>query len=550
MTIDNLAMQNKFKELPRLLEQNQFEEAEPLFDQYISGRAAEDIGFPNLISYGRLKFQRQKFSDAEKAALLAISLDEMRVEAPELLLEVYIKQKLYKKALKVADALLKAVPDSLEYKTNRLTVLSFINDSDQMLSSWKDVCTQHPEVVDMPSVQHSVLNALVSDGRFEEANEYYLQFKQTNHQWNTWLALSEPHIQTGLGHFDKAIESLTESIAMDPENIVWRWNRGLVRLAKGDLQGGWEDYGCRWSWSDFPSPKRELDISPWEGQDLAGKSIIISAEQGLGDQIMFSVVIASVIKMNPETIRLEVQEKIVPLFQIWYPECEVAAWKNDRKIDAELESNFDYHSPMATVVSRLMDTRAAIEKLPRRHLRLSEQEKSMLVGSKLANYPIKVGLSWRSSAIDGDRITGYMSVALCEKIIESLPSEVGFVIVQYKFEESERQLLSKYPNVFIPEEDLYEDVLLNAKYCACCDVVVSAPTAVAQLCGIFGVPCITWSTHQSWVSLGFDSPPWFGNLLTIPHKINMSKAAMATKIVNILKSSISQYFNSKRPAAG
>ena len=149
------------------------------------------------------------------------------------------------------------------------------------------MCTQHPEVGDMPSVQHSVLNALVSDGRFEEANEYYSEFKQTHDKWNNWLALSEPHIQSGLGHFDKAVDSLTESIAMDPENIVWRWNRGLVRLAKGDLKDGWQDYGCRWSWSDFPSPKRELDISPWEGQNLSGTSIIISAEQGLGDQIMF-----------------------------------------------------------------------------------------------------------------------------------------------------------------------------------------------------------------------------------------------------------------------
>ena len=540
---NKLTLKDEYKSIPKLLKEERYEEAEPLFDKFVAEQSAENVGFSNLLNYGRLKVQRKKYSDAEKAACLAISVEDKKVEAPELLLEIYLKQKAYVKALKVADRLLEAIPGSMPYKINRISVLSNLTRSDEMISYWESVCEEHPEIADMPGVQHGLLHALLIDGRVDEASEYFSKFKEgCNGEWSAWLALNEPHILTGLGNFDGAIESLTHSMTMDPENIIWQWNRGLVRLSNGNLEEGWNDYACRWSWPDFPSPEREISLPLWEYQDLSAKSIVISAEQGLGDQVMFSVVIAAIIQMQPARIRVEVQEKAISLFKLWYPECEIFAWANNRDIDVELESTFDYHCPMATAVSYFMNTRSAIDNLPRRHLKLAEHEKNSLLGEKFSKYPIKIGLCWRSAAVDGDRIGGYMSVAFCQKIIEALPEQVGFVIVQYKFVESEREILEKYPNVFFPPEDLFDDILLNAKYCASCDVVVSAPTVVAQLCGVFGVPCITWSTYKSWVTLGFDSPPWFGNLLTIPHKINMAKGVMADKILNILKSSVSKYF--------
>ena len=65
----------KYKKLPKLLEKGHFEEAEPLFDAFVAERNAGQIGYDNLISYARLKLARNKNSDAETAAMMAISVD-------------------------------------------------------------------------------------------------------------------------------------------------------------------------------------------------------------------------------------------------------------------------------------------------------------------------------------------------------------------------------------------------------------------------------------------------------------------------------------------
>ena len=527
-----------YKQLPKLLEQKRWEQAEPLFDKFVAERSPEAVGYDNFISYARLKFHRSNNVDAEKAAMLAISLDEYRIEAPEFLLELYMKQKLFTKAMSVADMLLRAVPDSVPYKLNRLTVLASLNQSDNVLNEWMALREIDYVSANQPSVQHNVINALVSDGRFEEASAYFKEFKSTTTEWTPWLALSEPHVLMGEGRYDDAIESLTESMEKDPRNPVWQWNRSLIRLSCGDLKGGWKDYEIRWEWEDFPSPKRALNLPLWKGEDLSNRSIVISAEQGLGDQIMFCSILASLLAMNPSKVRLEVQEKIIPLFEIWYPECEIVAWKNDEEIDRELEKTFDFHCPMATVCGNLMIDKRRLTTMPRRKLRTSEQEKRQILGDFYDRYDVKIGLAWRSSAIDGERISQYMSVNMCEAIIKALPSDVGFVICQYKFDEREREVLEKYPNVFLPVVDLFDDVLMNGKYCSTCDVVVSPATAVVQLSGLFGVPCISWGAESSWVNLGCDNPPWFGNVHKLKHKPNMAKGTMVQKLIRILESAL------------
>ena len=77
------------------------------------------------------------------------------------------------------------------------------------------------------------------------------------------------------------------AIALEPENATAHWNRGLARLLLGDFAGGWQDYAYRWQTGDFRSRRRGLPQAPWQGEALAGKRILLWAEQGIGDEIMF-----------------------------------------------------------------------------------------------------------------------------------------------------------------------------------------------------------------------------------------------------------------------
>jgi len=526
------------KRLVRLLDAKKYEEAEPLFDEFVRSKKLGNVGYDNLVSFARLKLTLKKTNDALQLLNMAIGLDEHKTKAPEVMIEAYVQQKLYSKALTVAERLLEHDPDSTQYKLHRVVALSHLRDSETAMEAWAELLEQEPSLNANSHLSYAMINCLITDGRIDDAIREWDRIKQFVSGWDPYLALVEPNLYLNQGRCKEALESLSDSASRQPDNQVWVWNRSLIKLGFGDLEGGWRDYDNRWKWSDFPSPRRDLHLPGWEGQDLDGKSIVISAEQGLGDQVMFGVVIAQLLKQRPRKVRIEVQEKAVPLFKLWYPDCEISDWKNDKDIDRELEAEFDFHVPMATVCRYLMNSIDAINGLSRRKLRLSEPDKKMLLGEFYDQFPLRIGLSWRSSAIDGDRVSGYMNVNLCEAIIKSLPAWVGFVVVQYKFQDSEREILEKYPNVFIPTEDLFEDLVANGKYCGACDVVVSAPTLVAQLSGLFGVQCITWSTENSWVNLGYEHPPWFGTIFQIKHKPNMSKASMVSRICTLLKTAL------------
>lgn len=161
-----------------------------------------------------------------------------------------------------------------------------------------------------------------------------------------------------------------------------------------------------------------------------------------------------------------------------------------------------------------------------------------MLGAFNAKYPTKIGLSWRSHAVDGGRSAYYMSSKMAISLIESLPSEVGFVIVQYALTDEERELFAKYPNVFVPEEDLFNDLILNAKYCACCDLVVTAQTTLVHLAGLFSTPVVTWMSDYSWVYLGREDFPWFKDVHVIRGQNAWSKPKVVERILKILKTAL------------
>lgn len=531
------------KRLTRLLDQKAYVKAEQLMDKLVAGVAIANLGYDNLVNFARLKMEVNKPNDAEKLASMAIGLDDQKTGAPEILFSVYLKQNLFTKALSLIDRLIEHDPDAEQYQYYKILTLSSLNQSDEVLNLCEALISRKPEYERDPQLHHAVINALVGDGRYQEASRRLSDAKTLIPDWNAWLALVEPSVLLNLGKTSEALKSLDESVEKNPENAIWKWNRALTKLSIGDLDGGWDDYESRWLWKEFPSPKRELNLPLWRGESLTQRSLVISAEQGIGDQIMFGAAIAAVLRQNPTKVRIEVQQKIVPLFELWYPETEVVAFVNDRRADEQLEHEYDFHVPMATMAGYFFRDPENIDKIPRRRLRVSQGEQATMLGSFAEKYPVKIGVSWRSHAIDGVRKSGYMSVELCERILESLPQEIGVVIVQYKFEEFERQKLQRYSNVFIPEEDLFEDPLSNGKYCGCCDLVVSAGTAVVPLAGLFSVPTITWGLKDSWVDLGRKQFPWFPNIHKIQYDHYADKGIIVSAIIEKLRVALASLSN-------
>ncbi|QEH34215.1 lipoprotein NlpI [Aquisphaera giovannonii] len=127
-------------------------------------------------------------------------------------------------------------------------------------------------------------NALQMRGLFPEAEACYHRAIELNPRYvgahdNLGLVLQgQNRIDEALAMFDRACE-------LDPDNADVRMNRAYALLQKGDFVRGWEAYEARWNCNEHLRSNLPLPI--WEGQPLAGKTILIRAEQGIGDSIQF-----------------------------------------------------------------------------------------------------------------------------------------------------------------------------------------------------------------------------------------------------------------------
>src|SRR5690606_28450968 len=126
----------------------------------------------------------------------------------------------------------------------------------------------------------------------------------------TYLAKVDP--ERSLQHYDKALElqpSLAEAhnnrgaalqvlgrhcesrstfetaLRLKPDFAVARLNYALASLSEGDFATGWREFEWRFLCPDFRMKRSALPR--WTGESLEGKSILLRAEQGLGDTIQF-----------------------------------------------------------------------------------------------------------------------------------------------------------------------------------------------------------------------------------------------------------------------
>lgn len=88
-----------------------------------------------------------------------------------------------------------------------------------------------------------------------------------------------------LGFIDEAITELDRTLIAEPQSAEGHKNRAIAYLTAGDYRRGWEEYEWRWGTKEFTA--RNYAQPAWRGESLTGKTILVYAEQGLGDSLHF-----------------------------------------------------------------------------------------------------------------------------------------------------------------------------------------------------------------------------------------------------------------------
>jgi Flp pilus assembly protein TadD len=111
---------------------------------------------------------------------------------------------------------------------------------------------------------------------------------------------------------DKAMEAYEKALFFQPDHSDSHWNRALLHLLQGDFNRGWLEY--EWRWLKFPDQRRFFRQPRWDGFDIAGKTILLYAEQGFGDTIQF-VRLAPLVARLGATVNLECHRELSGLLQ-------------------------------------------------------------------------------------------------------------------------------------------------------------------------------------------------------------------------------------------
>ena len=89
------------------------------------------------------------------------------------------------------------------------------------------------------------------------------------------------------GEYEEADREFAEVLRLDPNSDTAKFSQGMIALMLGDVKRGFELYESRFGVESFPTRPLKTNKPKWNGEDLTGKTLLISEEQGFGDTIMF-----------------------------------------------------------------------------------------------------------------------------------------------------------------------------------------------------------------------------------------------------------------------
>jgi Tfp pilus assembly protein PilF len=300
-----------------------------------------------------------------------------------------------------------------------------------------------------------------------------------------------------LNQVDAAILSYEALIARQKDHVDAHFNLALTLLTRGDYRRGFAEYEWRWRRTGMPAPKNRGRL--WLGEyPLARKTILLHAEQGLGDTIQFARYVPQLVAGGASVV-LEVPAELKSLMSGFGGAGSVIA-------RGETPPPFDVHCPLGSLPlalgTELATVPAPIPYLaadPTRHAKWSARIDPL-------RRP-RVAIAWSGNAShDNDR---NRSIAF-GRLAPLLDAPATFVSVQRDVRDSDAAALAgenRVTNIGIELDDFSD----TAAVLALCDLVIAVDTAVVHLAGAMGRPVwvlVPFAPDWRWGLTG-ETTPWY-----------------------------------------
>jgi tetratricopeptide (TPR) repeat protein len=427
----------------------------------------------------------------------------------------YQTQKEFKLAIKQYDKCISIAPDFIGAYVNRGVVLKELGNLQEALASQEQAIAIDSKCAQAYLNSGNVLKEL---GRFEEAIAKYdhaitnktdyieaylnrgVSLEKLNRSdealanFEKAISIKNDYVEAyfnkgksleNSNRFDEAIACYEKAISIKEDYADAYWNKSLVLLLKGQLLEGWSFYEWRWRIDKGGPEKRLFSNQLFKSEDIPAKTILIHAEQGLGDTLQFIRYVPMVVGLGAKVV-LEVQESLFGFFQ-GMPGISLLV-KRGGPLPA-----FDLHCPL---LSLPLVFKTELNSIPSPSYFPAVKETKLKAWRERLGMKSKprIGLVWSGSTLHKNDQKRSLSLSMLQSY---LPQEIDFFSLQKEVRDTDAEIL-KRGNINCFNEQIV-DFTDTAALCDLMDLVISVDTSVAHLAGSQG--------KSTWLLLPF-IPDW------------------------------------------
>lgn len=404
----------------------------------------------------------------------------------------------HEESIACCDRALRAKPMYVAALVNRGNALVQLGRHEEALASFETALASDSRSLE---AINNCANALKALGRHGQALARYEQALQVNPDFaeaafNRGVTLAE------MGRIRAAVKSYRQTLQLRPDHLLARYNLSLCRLLLGEFAAAWKVHDAWIARSSRDGKQRVFGQPRWHGEpDIGGRTILLHADEGLGDTIQFSRYVRALTARGASVV-LEVQRPLVKLLRGIGGGCKVVA-KGGRL------PRFDLHCPLMSLPAAFRTDLASIPECipPIRHDERLEARWRKRLAARIPRQVPRIGIAWSGNpahANDANR-----SIPLRE-LLPLWGFDADWISLQNEVRSGETDLLARDTPVrhFGARIRDFSD---TAAIVAQTDLVIAVDTSVAHLAGSMGKPVwilLPFLPDWRWMLKRSDSP-WY-----------------------------------------
>jgi tetratricopeptide (TPR) repeat protein len=297
----------------------------------------------------------------------------------------------------------------------------------------------------------------------------------------------------------EAMACYESGLAINPHSERLRYNKSLLSLLLGEFSSGWKDYECRWT-QIAEGPRHNFSKPLWlNDADISGKTILLHAEQGIGDTLQFIRYVERVTALGAK-VYLEVHAPLKSLVTQLHGIADVLSM-------GDALPDFEFHCPLASLPLAFDTGFATIPaKIP--YLAASPERIAYWACRLPETKSPRIGLVWAGGTFfknDHHRSIGldlFSDIATAEHL--------RFFSLQRELRSGDESVLENSGRISHLGPELF-DFAETAAVVANLDLIISVDTAVAHLAAAMGKPVwilLPFAPDFRWL-LGRNDSPWY-----------------------------------------